>query len=111
MRTRALLPMVLLSLAAHAQETKAPAKLRFTFVLNTESPFWEPMKAGLRKAAQETGWDLEVQSPRNANAEEQISIVEGLIARGVDGICISPLNDKALQRVLQRAQKAGIGIV
>jgi ribose transport system substrate-binding protein len=111
MRLRVLFPVSLLVLAIAAQDKVAPRKFRFTFVLNTESPFWEPMKAGLRKAAQETGWELDVQSPRNANAEEQISIVEGLIARGVDGICISPLNDKALQRVLQRAQKAGIEVV
>ena len=86
-------------------------KPRYVFVTNTQSSFWEPMKAGIKKAAAEWGFAVEHAAPRASSSEEQISIVESLIARGVDGICISPISEQALVPVLKRAQDRGIAVM
>ncbi len=43
--------------------------------------------------------------------QEQIQIVQDLIARKVDGIAVAPSNAPAMARVLKRAKDAGIPVI
>lgn len=75
--------------------------------------YWVQVReAALAKAR--TMKDVEViyQGPRTeTDVSGQIEIVENLIQRKVDGIALSPVDSKALGRVVKKALKAGIKVV
>ena len=89
---------------------KPKAKLRLAFVTNNAADFWAIARAGCEKAASELpNVTLEFRIPSDATAATQRRIVEDLLAKGVDGIAISPidpanqtlfLNDVAKQALL-----------
>ncbi|MBI1853290.1 MAG: sugar-binding protein [Planctomycetes bacterium] len=80
-------------------------------VVNNHSPFWEPMKIGMSRAGAECGVDVDCVGPQEQNVDAQISVVESLIAQGVTGICISPIDPNGLRPVIQRALAAGIDVI
>jgi ribose transport system substrate-binding protein len=70
----------------------APAKkLKLAFVSNNAANFWTIARTGCNDAAKELG-DVEVdfRIPANGTAAEQQQILNDLLARGVDGIAMSP---------------------
>src|SRR5512134_2466579 len=70
----------------------------------TTHEFWKSIHAGSNKAAGELsaeGTEVEViwKGPlREDDREQQIQVVEGFAAQGVDGIVLAPLDDRALVR-------------
>jgi ribose transport system substrate-binding protein len=88
----------------------AGKKTKLAFVTNNVSDFWTIARAGCEKAASELGnVELSFKLPANGTAAEQKSIVQDLLALGVDGIAISPkdpanetdlLNDAASRALL-----------
>jgi len=66
-------------------------KLKLAFVTNNASDFWTIARAGTRDAEKELG-DVEVdfRIPSSGDAAEQTRILEDLLAKGVDGIAVSP---------------------
>lgn len=83
----------------------------------TTHEFWKSIHAGAVKAAGEitaAGTPVEVvwKGPlREGDREQQIQVVEGFTTQGVDGIAISPFDDKALVRPVEEAGKMGIPTV
>jgi ribose transport system substrate-binding protein len=74
----------------------APAKkLKLAFVSNTAANFWTIARAGCDDAAKELG-DVEVdfRIPATGSAAEQQQILDDLVARGEDGIAVSPIDPK-----------------
>jgi len=70
---------------------------------------WKAVHAGAQKAAEELGVEILWKSPiKEDNREEQLEIMEVLIAKGVNAIAISPLDDKVLMRPVKEAKNAGI---
>jgi ribose transport system substrate-binding protein len=66
-------------------------KLRLAFVTNNASDFWTIARAGCEKAVAELkDAELDFQIPSDGTAATQKRIVQDLLARGVDGIAISP---------------------
>lgn len=66
-------------------------RLKLAFVTNNASDFWTIARAGCEKAKAELGnVDLDFQIPSDGTAATQKRIVQDLLARGVDGIAISP---------------------
>ncbi|HUJ09182.1 MAG TPA: sugar-binding protein [Verrucomicrobiae bacterium] len=81
-------------------EAKPKKKLRLAFVTNNAADFWAIARAGCEKAASELpNVTLEFRIPSDATAATQKNIVEDLLANGVDGIAISPI-DPANQTLL-----------
>jgi ribose transport system substrate-binding protein len=88
----------------------AVKKLTLAFVTNNASDFWTIARAGCNKAAKELpNVSVEFKIPGDGSAATQRRIVEDLLAKGVDGIAISPidpenqtlfLNDAAKQTLL-----------
>ena len=73
--------------------------------------FWRTVHAGALAAAEE--YDLEVvwNAPRiEIDSARQISIVENLIARRVDGIVLAPVDEEALVAVVERAADSDIPV-
>ena len=77
----------------------------------TNHIFWQTVHAGALKAAGE--FDLEIlwNAPQlEIDSSRQISIVENLIARQVDGIVLAPVDEEALVSVVERAVERGIPV-
>jgi len=79
--------------SAGGQAPPARKTLKLAFVTNNASDFWTIARAGCTKARQDRG-DVEVdfQIPSDGTAAEQKRILDNLLARGVDGIAISPVD-------------------
>jgi ribose transport system substrate-binding protein len=83
----------------------------------TTHEFWKSIHAGSNKAASELsaqGNEVEViwKGPlREDDREQQIQVVEGFTAQGVDGIVLAPLDNRALVRPVEDAKRAGVPTV
>jgi ribose transport system substrate-binding protein len=74
--------------------------LKLAFVINGASEFWTYARAGCSRAQAEQGnLEVDFQVPSDATASEQKRIVDDLLARGIDGMAISPI-DPANQTAL-----------
>src|SRR5688572_22576848 len=123
MRKILLLCLVLSSLALSMSCTKAEAptaKKKFKIAVipkGTTHEFWKSIHAGSNKAAGELtaeGTESEViwKGPlREDDREQQIQVVEGFAAQGVDGLVLAPLDNRALVRPVSDAQRAGVPTV
>ncbi len=68
-------------------------KLRLAFVTNNPSDFWTIARKGTEKAAAELGnVDVEFRMPGEGSAAEQKRLVDDLLAKGIDGMAISPVD-------------------
>ena len=121
-RTFLLLAALTLALAAlSCTKAEAPTgkkKLSIAVIpKGTTHEFWKSIHAGSNKAAVELsvqGYDVEViwKGPlREDDREQQIQVVEGFTAQGVDGIVLAPLDDRALARPVADAKRAGVPTV
>jgi ribose transport system substrate-binding protein len=74
--------------------------------------FWKTVHAGAEMAGHELGVDILWKgSLKEDDREAQISVVENIITRGVDGIVLAPLDDAALRRPVDEAMLNGIPVV
>jgi ribose transport system substrate-binding protein len=79
----------------------------------TTHEFWKSVHAGAEKGAQERG-NVEIlwKGPlKEDDLKSQIDIVQSMIAQGVAGIVLAPLNDKALVNPVKAAVEAKIPVV
>src|ERR1043166_593674 len=119
---RKILLTLLLMLLAIAGCTKVPAgnNKKMTIAVipkGTTHEFWKSIHAGANKAANELssqGTDVEViwKGPlREDDREQQIQVVEGFAAQGVNGMVLAPLDDHAVVRPVSDAKRAGVPTV
>lgn len=74
--------------------------------------FWKSIHAGARQAADEFGVDVLWKGPQKEDDRaQQITVVEDFISRGVDGIVLAPLDDRALMRPVRDATRENIPVV
>jgi ribose transport system substrate-binding protein len=74
--------------------------------------FWKSVHAGADMAGQELDVDILWKGPlKEDDREAQISVVENIITRRVDGIVLAPLDDAALRRPVDEAMRIGIPVV
>ncbi len=73
--------------------------------------WFDRMRVGVEEYGAETGHDTFLLGPSQADAAEQVRIVEDLIAQGVDAITIVPFSVEAVEPVLARARQEGIIVV
>ena len=77
----------------------------------TNHTFWQSVHAGAIKAGEEFGLDVLWNAPQmEIDTARQISIVENLITRQVDGIVLAPVDEDALVTVVERAVDRGIPV-
>jgi ribose transport system substrate-binding protein len=78
----------------------------------TTHEFWKSIHAGAVKAEREMGVSTIWKGPlKEDDRDAQIEVVESMIARGVKGIVLAPLDDVALRAPVHNAVKAGIPVV
>ncbi len=69
-------------------------KLKLAFVVNNASPFWTIAHAGTDAAVKELNGAVEVdfRIPSDGQAGTQRQMLDDLLAKGVDGIAVSPID-------------------
>src|SRR3954462_4866146 len=75
-----------------------------------DNPFYIAMLRGIRARAQELGWDVATVSS-NEDKLKQINGVQDLIARGVKGILISPIDSVGVNAAYDAAAQAKVPII
>ena len=75
-----------------------------------DNPFYIAMLRGIRARAQEVGWEVATVSA-NEDKVKQINGVQDLVARGVKGILISPIDAVGVNAAYDAAAAAKIPIV
>jgi ribose transport system substrate-binding protein len=92
-RVLAILGVSALAIVACNRETGGGgAKPRVAFVTNCVAPFWTIAEAGVEAAKQKFGVDVSFYMPPSGNVAEQKAKLEDLMASGVDGIAVSPID-------------------
>ena len=75
-----------------------------------DNPFYIAMLRGIRARAQELGWDVATVSS-NEDKLKQINGVQDLVAKGVKGILISPIDAVGVNAAYDAAAQAKVPIV
>jgi ribose transport system substrate-binding protein len=99
--------------ASFALVTPASAQQKMTIgvsLAQDDNPFYIAMLRGIRARAQELGWDVATVSA-NEDKLKQINGVQDLVARGVNGILISPIDAVGVNAAYDAAAAAKIPIV
>jgi ribose transport system substrate-binding protein len=109
----AALAAALLLPASLALAPPASAQQKITIgvsLAQDDNPFYIAMLRGIRARAQELGWDVATVSA-NEDKLKQINGVQDLVARGVKGILISPIDAVGVNAAYDAAAAAKIPIV
>jgi ribose transport system substrate-binding protein len=114
MRTARFVALAALLCAAVPAAAQAPAaadKITIGVSLaQDDNPFYIAMLRGIRARAQELGWDVATVSA-NEDKLKQINGVQDLVARGVKGVLISPIDAVGVNAAYDAAAAAKIPIV
>ena len=97
-----------------APRSDEPAPLKIGVIpKGTTHEFWKSVHAGVMKTAKEnTNVEVIWKGPlKEDDLKSQIDIVQSMIAQGVSGILLAPLNDKALVNPVKAAMAAKIPVV
>jgi ribose transport system substrate-binding protein len=96
---------------------QACAQQKFTFALvpkNMNNPFFDQARDGCKKAEAESKGAFQcmyIGPGEHGGGEEQVQIVQDLVAKKVDGIAVAPANAAAMAVALQAAKGAGIPVL
>ncbi|MCF6327484.1 MAG: autoinducer 2 ABC transporter substrate-binding protein [Devosiaceae bacterium] len=69
------------------------------------------MEEGVKQFAEDTGINAFQVGPAQADPQQQVALIEDMIAQGVSAIAVVPMSPEALEPVLKRARDAGIVVV
>ena len=93
------------------------AQAKYVFALvpkNMNNPFFDQARDGCKKAEAESNGAFEcmyIGPGEHGGGDEQVTIVQDLVAKKVDGIAVSPSNAAAMAVALQAAKDAGIPVL
>ena len=109
----ALIITLLLFSGCQRDEQTGNAVPTIALVMKTaNNPFFIDMERGAREAADKLGVELIVQSAeREVDVEKQMQIIENLIQRQVNALCITPSGSKEIVPAIVKANKAKIPVL
>ncbi len=94
-----------------AAEEKTVDDLRIAFIPQLIGiPYFTAMEEGGKAAADEFGGEFLYVGATQANAAEQVRLMENLISQGVDAISVSVLDEASINPVIARAKQQGIAV-
>jgi ribose transport system substrate-binding protein len=118
MKSRMLMPCILMAavfIAGCGKHQGSGSSGQVTIAVipkGTTHEFWKSIHAGAVKAGREMNVEIIWKGPlREDDREQQISVMEDFISRGVSGIVLAPLDDSALRGPVANAKAAGIPVV
>ena len=89
---------------APAKGAPAGKSLKLAFVTNNASDYWTVARKGVEKAEKELpNVSVDVQLPGQGTAAEQTQLVNDLLAKGIDGMAISPVDPANQTDLLNKA--------
>ncbi|MEI7651409.1 MAG: substrate-binding domain-containing protein [Verrucomicrobiota bacterium] len=104
------LTLAFLSAGLLAQEAKKPVVALIP--KGATHVYWKSVEAGAQKAALETGVQVIWSPPeREDDRRQQMGMVDALVLRKVDILCLAPLDATALREKAEKATKAGIPVL
>ena len=80
----------------------ADSQVSFAYVTNGVDPFWDLCAAGVRIAEKEFGVNCEVLMPPKGVVDQK-RMMETLLAKGIDGIAVSPVDAENQTPFLKRS--------
>ncbi|MAE62883.1 MAG: sugar ABC transporter substrate-binding protein [Phycisphaeraceae bacterium] len=80
-------------------------KITVAYVTNGVASFWTIAEKGAEAAAKEFDVEVDVLMPPNALAQEQKEMLENLIAKGVQGIAVSPIHGEHQTDLVNQCQE------
>jgi len=84
-------------------------KTKLAFVTNNASDFWTIARKGVEKADSELpNVDVEFRMPADGTAAEQKRIVDDLIAKGIAGMAISPVDPENQTQLINETAKQAL---
>src|SRR5215813_14414822 len=103
-----LLSLLLAGCQPATSGTNAPGaagmKHKLAFVTNNASDFWIIARKGTEKAAKDIpNLEVEFRIPSDGTAAEQQRVIDDLLAKGINGIAISPVDPANQTEMLNRA--------
>ena len=95
-----------------AGQAEASSELEIATVVKiTGIPWFNRLEEGVLQAGEELGIKTYQIGPADADPAQQVKMVEDLIIKGVDAICITPNDAKALEPAFAKAKEKGIAII
>jgi ribose transport system substrate-binding protein len=89
----AVLALALASCNRDSSAAGGGRKLKLAFVSNNAATFWTIARSGTEAAEKELGnVEVDFRIPSTGGAAEQQQIIDDLLAKGVDGIAVSPID-------------------
>jgi len=79
-----------------------------TVVKITGIPWFNRLEEGVVQAGKDLGVNSYQIGPSDADPAQQVKMVEDLISKGVDAICITPNDATALEPVFEKAREKGV---
>jgi ribose transport system substrate-binding protein len=87
-------------------------KQEYAFVAYvTTIPYWNDEMAGCQAAAKLLGVECKLYGPTDLDAQSQAKVIDELVAKGIAGIIISPVDPDVLAAPAERAMAAGIPVL
>jgi ABC-type sugar transport system substrate-binding protein len=95
----------------HQNASANHAKVTLALVLDDlTNPVELPLRKGAKDAAKKLGFNLKLVGPSPNTAQQQISLMQDLVAQKVSGIVILPVDSSALVPAINQAVAAGIPV-
>ncbi|MGC8785430.1 MAG: sugar-binding protein [Armatimonadota bacterium] len=93
------------------QTPSGEKKVRIVLITNGNSPFWDPMEAGMNKAAKDLGCEATSRRPTTDSPALQRQIIEEYQAQKVDGIGISVIESDTIGPIIDDLMNSGIKVI
>jgi ribose transport system substrate-binding protein len=105
--------LLLVSVAAILTVANAADKPKtFALVPKTISvPFYADVEKGCKEEAKKLGVQILYTGPNTADEAEQVKVLRDVVARGVDGLAIAPMNADSVIGVIADARKKKIPVI
>ena len=104
----------LVACGAKQEAAEAPAASGTTYAIvckDASNPYMARMVSGFEEACAALGVTAIEKSPETTSADDQITIINELVAQGVKGIAIAANDAAALKGAIEAAKKQGVVIV
>jgi ribose transport system substrate-binding protein len=105
--------LLMISVATIVPLSKAADKPKI-FALVPKSiavPFYADVEKGCKEEAQKLGVQVLYTGPNTADEAEQVVILKDVVARGVSGLAVAPMNADSVTGVIAEARKKGIPVI
>lgn len=113
----ALLAILLLAgllIGCSSNEEEATTGERYVAVVSKgfQHQFWQSVQQGTEQAAADFGVTTTFEGPETeSQVDKQVEMVQAVLDKGPDALCLAALDTKALIPLLERAQSEGIPVV